>query len=347
VARPGISYDDVKKAAVAIHEQGAPPSIQRVRAWLGTGSHSTIAEHLKRWQQEFSETPQLALPPSVPTAVLEALEAFWQVALSQAQTHFQQQREQAEAAVAHAQQARDTALIEKRKVEQENLDLGKELNQLHSTCRELQDALLIEQERRGAAEKAITAAQEQVRTASRAADAVRRESAEQVLQLETYLTQAKSDHAQALAQAEQRLVAERERGEASENRLMKLLDQHRNEGVQAQRRFNQQQTSWQAKETHLNDAINAGHREIVQMQIALAGVQERSTGLENQLNEQYKIQRLLEERCAASTQEIARLRIALTQSSDEKQQLNDALTACQKALENALEVETHHKDDDI
>jgi chromosome segregation ATPase len=333
VARPGISYDDVKKAAAAIHEQGAAPSIQRVREWLGTGSNSTIAEHLKRWQQELSATPQLALPPAVPEAVLQALDAFWQVAITQAQTSFQQEREQAQLAVAKAQQERAVALTEKDSAEQQAIDLHKDLTQLTDTLRQLQDTLLIEQERRNVAENAIAAAQQQAEAAAQAAAKVRQKSAEAVAQVEKRLRQVQNDHVQALSQAEQRFITERERGEASENRLMQLLDQQRNDLAQARQHFDKQQDAWQAKGTHLRHKLDTCRGEINQMQVSLASAQERNTLWENQLDEQRKTHYSLEKRYIASIQEIERLRSALALSSAEKQQLRDALAACQTMLD--------------
>lgn len=334
VARPGISYDDVKKAAAAIHAQGVAPSIQRVREWLGTGSNSTIAEHLKRWQQELSATPQLALPPSVPEAVLHALDAFWQVAITQAQGSFQQEREEAQLAVAKAQQERAVALTEKERAEQEVTALHKDLTQLKNAFRQLQDTLLIEQERRNVAENTIAAAQQQAEAATQAAAKIRQQSTEHVVRLEKHLAQAQNDHTQALAQAEQRFVAERERGEASENRLMQLLDQQRNDHAQTRRQCDQQQATWQAKENQLHGQLDACRREISQLRVSLAGVQERNTLWEHQFDEQRNTQSLLEKRDRESIQEIERLRSALASSVDEKLRLSDALAACQTALDS-------------
>src|SRR5512144_10676 len=95
MARPGLSYEDVKKTAAVLLEQGMNPSIQRIRTILGTGSNSTIADHLKRWQQELETIPRAALPPAVPEAVMAALEAFWQVAIEQAGQLYEAQRNQA------------------------------------------------------------------------------------------------------------------------------------------------------------------------------------------------------------------------------------------------------------
>ncbi|WP_370978584.1 DNA-binding protein [Agaribacterium sp. ZY112] len=76
MARPGVTYYDIQQAAQAIQGQGAAPTIDRVRAHLGTGSKSTIAPLLKRWRLE-SEVHQDApgLPPSILTAAKTVFEA--------------------------------------------------------------------------------------------------------------------------------------------------------------------------------------------------------------------------------------------------------------------------------
>lgn len=50
MARAGVTYHDVAKAAEAVKTQGQEPTVDRVREHLGTGSKSTIAPLLKRWR---------------------------------------------------------------------------------------------------------------------------------------------------------------------------------------------------------------------------------------------------------------------------------------------------------
>ncbi len=52
MARAGVSYFDVAKAAEAVKANQLPPTVDRVREKLGTGSRSTIAPLLKRWRSE-------------------------------------------------------------------------------------------------------------------------------------------------------------------------------------------------------------------------------------------------------------------------------------------------------
>lgn len=63
MGRIGITYSDVAKAADQLTEQGLRPTVDAVRAQLGTGSKSTIVPHLRRWrskQEKDSPVPDLA-----------------------------------------------------------------------------------------------------------------------------------------------------------------------------------------------------------------------------------------------------------------------------------------------
>ena len=55
MARAGVTYHDVAKAAEAIKSQRQEPTVDRVREHLGTGSKSTIAPLLKRWRSDNGE----------------------------------------------------------------------------------------------------------------------------------------------------------------------------------------------------------------------------------------------------------------------------------------------------
>ncbi|GGZ80154.1 DNA-binding protein [Paraglaciecola sp. Hal342] len=52
MARAGVTYHDIAKAAEAIKTHGQEPTVDRVREHLGTGSKSTIAPLLKRWRSD-------------------------------------------------------------------------------------------------------------------------------------------------------------------------------------------------------------------------------------------------------------------------------------------------------
>lgn len=73
MARPGILYSDVARAAAKLAAAGTNPTVDGVREALGgTGSKSTIAPLLKRWKTEHQGElvqAEAGLPPSLLAAV--------------------------------------------------------------------------------------------------------------------------------------------------------------------------------------------------------------------------------------------------------------------------------------
>lgn len=81
MARPGVTYTDVAKAAETIRRQGHNPTGERVRNLLGTGSASTIGPFLKRWKSEEGEGADTGgLPGDVLVAVKAVYDRLQQVA---------------------------------------------------------------------------------------------------------------------------------------------------------------------------------------------------------------------------------------------------------------------------
>ena len=73
MARAGVTYHDVAKAAEAIKTQGQEPTVDRVRERLGTGSKSTIAPLLKRWRSDNGEAADVSRLPSDLVEVVKSL----------------------------------------------------------------------------------------------------------------------------------------------------------------------------------------------------------------------------------------------------------------------------------
>lgn len=85
MARIGITYQDVEKAALQLQGQGQLPTIDRIRNHLGTGSKTTITDHLKRWKAEQTDG-QGKLPQELSALVT----GLWQRLQAQADTRIQE-----------------------------------------------------------------------------------------------------------------------------------------------------------------------------------------------------------------------------------------------------------------
>lgn len=131
----GITQDQVNAAADAILATGENPTVEKVRAELGTGSPNTITRMLDAWRGQLGERlRQLSALPEVPGTVGKAMIELWRLAISHAeevlegrfatdratleaaQTQLALQREgwearlrAAETSIAQAQLARDLA----------------------------------------------------------------------------------------------------------------------------------------------------------------------------------------------------------------------------------------------
>lgn len=85
MARHGVDFETVKQAALKLLSKGISPSVQRIREALGTGSNSTIAEHLKVWREQHAAKKVHHLPASIPEELINTFETLWQTAMEHAE----------------------------------------------------------------------------------------------------------------------------------------------------------------------------------------------------------------------------------------------------------------------
>src|ERR1700733_9122325 len=87
MARHGVDFESVKQAALKLLSKGISPSTQKIRELLGTGSHTTIAEHLKIWREAHAAKKVHHLPATIPEEVIVTFETLWQTAMEHAEKH--------------------------------------------------------------------------------------------------------------------------------------------------------------------------------------------------------------------------------------------------------------------
>lgn len=89
----GITDTDVHTAADELVAAGERPTVERIRAHLGTGSPNTVTRHLDTWWQELGRrlhTQQVRLAlPDAPDAVAALAGQWWVVALDSAKASLQ------------------------------------------------------------------------------------------------------------------------------------------------------------------------------------------------------------------------------------------------------------------
>ena len=77
MGRAGITYAQVADAATALMDSGRTPTVDHVRAALGTGSKSTLAPLLKRWKEQHVETVN-ALETGLPATLVRAIQQIYE-----------------------------------------------------------------------------------------------------------------------------------------------------------------------------------------------------------------------------------------------------------------------------
>lgn len=109
----GITQEQVNQAADAILGTGENPTVEKVRAELGTGSPNTITRMLDTWRSHLGDRlRQLSALPEVPASVGQVMIELWRLAAEQAghaiEGRFAKERSELEVAQAQLEQERKT-----------------------------------------------------------------------------------------------------------------------------------------------------------------------------------------------------------------------------------------------
>lgn len=129
MARPGVTYFDISRAAEAVKAQGGEPTIDRVREQLGTGSKSTIAPLLKQWRNNTElniEESETGLPSDLISAVKSLRDRMQQASeevVEQAKQDYQSRVQTLERSLLNAQNDLSEALDRERILKQQVADI--------------------------------------------------------------------------------------------------------------------------------------------------------------------------------------------------------------------------------
>ncbi|MGE3919864.1 MAG: DNA-binding protein [Gammaproteobacteria bacterium] len=97
MSRPGITYQTVANAAAELLAQDINPTVETVRNITGTGSHGTIAMHLRTWKANQEETQQTILQETLPENLIACMKGLWQSVVNEAEEKIQTIQENYEA----------------------------------------------------------------------------------------------------------------------------------------------------------------------------------------------------------------------------------------------------------
>ncbi len=173
MARRGVTIHDVAEAANNLRSEGVEPTVDRVRAQLGTGSKSTIAPLLKQWREQQGVTTGNG---ELPLDLIAAVRTLHERAQSAAAEQIEQVKAELHATLAAVQQ-----------------DLAQTQGRLHTS---LQEATALEADLLSV-KTARNALEEQFRQQQLAAAKVesqRDEAWSRIAELKTTLTDLKQEH---------------------------------------------------------------------------------------------------------------------------------------------------------
>lgn len=103
MARAGITYSEVTKAISALQGAGKKITIETIRQFLGTGSHSTISKHLNDWRKD-NEIGILEQGENLPEEVLAFTKGLWQRLHEAAQVEISKQQQDAAVKIQESRQ---------------------------------------------------------------------------------------------------------------------------------------------------------------------------------------------------------------------------------------------------
>lgn len=254
----GITENDVHTAADALVETGERPTVERIRAHLGTGSPNTVTRYLESWWgglgRRLTAHRQAVILPAAPFAIGDLAAQLWEAALRSAHAEATEAlaadhhalaaeraafEDQARALLAQRQEARalaDDALQARERVEQRLTDLTALLDELQDRAADL------ENQRDGA--------QDQVRQLQIELAQYRRQADER----EASFAVDRQRHSEHVRATEDRAHAEVDRARQDLRALQKQLDTHLRERDVATARATQ-------REQVLKDTLAAAQRE--------------------------------------------------------------------------------------
>ncbi len=256
MSRAGIDYDDVKQAAVKLLSQGIAPSVQKIRDVLGTGSNTTIAEHLNVWRDDYAKKAIHHLPASLPKELISSLEVLWQTAMEQAQSQLAAYKESLETEHAKIQQEKQDSEKESIVLKQQLADLSNQLAHEIDKHQQVTVDLAISNDRLIKQEQAITNQKQQYeeRLARVYAEKDTLLEREKQFQQEIRLLQEKLSEQSKVYQQES--LKRDTLHEQSEQRWMQLIDRARQETIDQRKKYEKTQSSIEEKNKTLVDQLS-------------------------------------------------------------------------------------------
>lgn len=244
MARPGITYREVSEIATQLIAQGQNPTIERIRLLLGTGSSTTIANHLRQWKVEQTGDDTIRSKEQVPYELNAIVKGLWEKIVSQSDEKIQNIEENYQQQLGKLQQELQKYKSNNQRWQQLYAQWIEEKKQLTTQKHELNHKI-------------------------------------HTIEDEVTSTKGKLENAFQQIQEKQERIAELNRlHQQAQHNLELYRESAREQSLIAQQQFDQQKQELQLRLKHLKEEMTITKEQALSMQQALQTIQQSHADLE-------------------------------------------------------------------
>jgi chromosome segregation ATPase len=285
MARHGIEYNTVKQTALKLLSKNISPSVQKVRELLGTGSNSTIAEHLKNWREEHAAKKIHHLPATLPEELVATFETLWQTAMEHAEKQMTDVKEALEQ--------------QEEKLQQEKTLTDKMIAELKSQSGELTQKIDTKMQENFALQTKLAVSDERLEKQIRETDRIeqqyelrlkhllgeKHQAIEKIDQLQNEISRQQQDLSAQSEKYQAMLEKERSLQENSEERWAQLIDQARSETQGLRKKYEEKVRSQATQIESLQNSLLKSREKTTTMQVSLDHKNDTIETLKKQMSE--------------------------------------------------------------
>jgi len=141
MGRPGVTYNDVVMAAEQLASQGRNPTIESVRAAIGSGSTATIGPYLRAWRNKQDVSRQIAMKENLPAELISVVKGLWERVFIDAEAKFETARTEIQQSLTESQQKLSLLQIEYNRSQQQIAALTEEKHAFLNQNRLLEETI--------------------------------------------------------------------------------------------------------------------------------------------------------------------------------------------------------------
>lgn len=242
MARKGVEYQEVVQVIHQLQRQGDNPTVQRIRESLGTGSFTTLSEHLRQWREDQRQaTPLQQETQQLPDSLLAMTQKLWEAACLEADEKLLIYQEKADEEVRKALKEKHDALEAAQRTEERNLLLDQKNTRLLQETKDQAGQISRMEQQLEHKDSEIQARAQEARLLEKELVANKSLLAQRQEEQQQQLEKLNLQHQTALLQ-------EQERNEANQQRWMLEVDLARQQARELQEEYQQERRNWQQQE---------------------------------------------------------------------------------------------------